>query len=255
MYRILLADGDSAYRTQYSQMKVWSEYGFYIADGTGSANSAEEYLHKNKYDLLIADVKLPFFDGIELAYRAKALIPEIAVVFISSCTEFEFVRRALIAGAADYLPKPVSEAEIAMTLRCVKLRLDKKAGFASPVLAALNTLDIAVPKDSVQFMFCRYFSEHYADGISMSEMAEYFGYSKDYFGKIFKAGMTVSFNNFISVLRIEYAKELLKSGNYKIYEISELLGYASVDYFTKVFSKYTGNPPSNYKYRINDNTE
>lgn len=40
--------------------------------------------------------------------------------------------------------------------------------------------------------------------------------------------------------------ELPESGSYKIYEINEILSYSTVDYFTKIFRKYTGCPPSSY---------
>lgn len=81
----------------------------------------------------------------------------------------------------------------------------------------------------------------------MDEMAEHFNLSKDYFGKIFKQNMNAGFNYFYSLVKMEYAKELMSTGNYKAYQISEMLGYSSVDYFTKVFKEYTGETPSKFK--------
>ena len=46
---------------------------------------------------------------------------------------------------------------------------------------------------------------------------------------------------------MEYAKLLLSSGHYKVGEVSELLGFASPDYFSRVFRKVTGSLPSQYK--------
>jgi YesN/AraC family two-component response regulator len=81
----------------------------------------------------------------------------------------------------------------------------------------------------------------------MDTTAEYFSLNKDYFGKVFKQNTNVTFNYFNSLVKIEYAKDLIKTGNYKAYEISEILGYSSVDYFTKVFKDITGETPSQYK--------
>ena len=67
----------------------------------------------------------------------------------------------------------------------------------------------------------------------MENMADYFELNKDYFGKVFKQHTGVTFSYFSSVLKVEYAKELLGTGNYKTYEISSMLGYSSTDYFTK----------------------
>lgn len=247
MYRILFADCDAATRARYAQMKVWRECAFYIADEADSAASALGFLRKNKYDLLITEVKMPITDGISLAEQALELLPDLCVIFVSSCLDYPYVHRAMLLGASDYLPITADETTIARSLGRIKQALDGRLHLAPPVLAAMSTLGIAAEPNSMPFRFCRYFSEHYERGVTMEQMAAHFGYSKDYFGKLFKESMTVSFNRFHSLLRIEYAKELLESGSYKIYEISELLGYSSVDYFTKLFRQQTGSAPSDYR--------
>jgi two-component system response regulator YesN len=69
-------------------------------------------------------------------------------------------------------------------------------------------------------------------------------------GKLFKQQSGITFNKFSSILKVEYAKELLNTGNYKAYQISEMLGYSSVDYFTRIFKDITGKTPSDYKKNI-----
>ncbi|MDE6101881.1 MAG: AraC family transcriptional regulator, partial [Ruminococcus sp.] len=49
-----------------------------------------------------------------------------------------------------------------------------------------------------------------------------------------------------------YAIYLLRTGNYKAYEISDILGYSSVDYFTKIFKEITGETPSRFKAKLNE---
>ena len=57
----------------------------------------------------------------------------------------------------------------------------------------------------------------------------------------------MSFTEFYKRLSMEYAKLLLASGHYKVSEVSELLGFASADYFSHVFKKVTGSLPSQFK--------
>ena len=57
----------------------------------------------------------------------------------------------------------------------------------------------------------------------------------------------MTFNSFYNTFRIEYAKELLRTGKLRVCEISELLGFSSVDYFTGVFRKQTGLTPTHYR--------
>lgn len=59
--------------------------------------------------------------------------------------------------------------------------------------------------------------------------------------------MGVSFNSFYSAVKIEKAKSLLKTGNYKNYEISDMLGYSTVDYFSKIFKEMTGVTPTQFR--------
>lgn len=247
MYQILLVDCDPAARSRFAQMQAWGNCGFSVADEAGSGASALHFLQQAPYDLMVIEAQLPFTDGIEIARQAVQLRPELCVVFISNCLDYEFVRRGLLLGAADYLPKSADEKTLLDALRRVRGKLDARADLAPPVLAAAKKLGVSAEKGSAAYRFCRYFSDHYQEGISLERMAEHFGYNKDYFGKIFREQMGVGFSQFHSALRMEYAQELLGSGSHKIYEVSEILGYSTVDYFTKIFRKYTGLSPSDYR--------
>ena len=77
--------------------------------------------------------------------------------------------------------------------------------------------------------------------------ADKFGFNKDYFGRLFKAKVGMTFVEFYKRFRVCYAERLLRSGRYKVREVSEMLGFASVDYFTTVFKKITGKKPSDLK--------
>ena len=50
-------------------------------------------------------------------------------------------------------------------------------------------------------------------------------------------------------LRMDKAKGLLKKG-YKVYEVSEMVGYNNQRYFTDIFKKYTGETPKNYQDHV-----
>ena len=74
--------------------------------------------------------------------------------------------------------------------------------------------------------------------------------TKDYIGKIFKAQTKITVNEYIQRMKIGYSKKIIKSESFKLYEICEKIGYSSTDYFTKMFKKYTGETPSEYRKRI-----
>lgn len=74
--------------------------------------------------------------------------------------------------------------------------------------------------------------------------------SKDYISKLFKSKMEVTLIEYCTFIKIEYAKNILYNSNKKIYEISYFLGYSTVDYFTKLFKKYTGETPTTYRKQL-----
>lgn len=71
--------------------------------------------------------------------------------------------------------------------------------------------------------------------------------SKDYVSKKFKSIVGINLISLIIRVKVEESKYLLLNTDMMIYEISELLGYATADYFTKLFKKVVGVTPNQYK--------
>jgi YesN/AraC family two-component response regulator len=249
MYKILLVDDDKAIRYLYSKMKVWSQCGFEISMEASNGKEALEILQDKQFDLVVTDIRMPFVDGIELLRAIKERNIDTCIVFVSSYNDFEYARQGLILGAFDYVLKPTKEPQLHEVLSRAKTYLDEKYSNIKVSQGVLNALQVLNLQDDNAFIHkvCLYFTENYGKLVTMDTIAEYFTFNKDYFGKVFKQNTNVTFNYFNSLVKMEYAKELIKTGNYKAYEISEILGYSSVDYFTKVFKDITGETPSQYK--------
>ena len=92
-----------------------------------------------------------------------------------------------------------------------------------------------------------YIREHYTEDVGLNETAASLDVSPIYLSHLFKKEAEITFSAYITRLRIEKAKELLRQGDRKIYEISELVGYQTVQYFTKVFKKETGKTPGEFE--------
>ena len=63
---------------------------------------------------------------------------------------------------------------------------------------------------------------------------------------LFKQELGTTFNSYLTEYRIKTAIKLMKKNEYKIYEISEMVGYKDSDYFTRIFKKVTGVTPKKY---------
>ncbi len=83
--------------------------------------------------------------------------------------------------------------------------------------------------------------------LTLQSVAEHVNMGVCYFSSIFKQETDETFINYVTKVRIEKAKELLSTSKYKSYEVSYLVGYNNPTYFSTIFKKITGIPPSQYK--------
>lgn len=92
-----------------------------------------------------------------------------------------------------------------------------------------------------------YIDKNYMNELSISTIAEHVFLTPNYVSLIFKQTTNMTVIEYITKIRIEKAKELLKSPDLKIFEIAEMVGYPNPRYFSKVFKKVTSLHPSQYK--------
>lgn len=84
--------------------------------------------------------------------------------------------------------------------------------------------------------------------ISLKSIAEKLFMNKTYVSEVFKQKTGTSLVHYLTTVKIERAKKLLTDGNYKAYEISGKLGYKDTEYFSKIFKKITGIPPTEFRH-------
>lgn len=92
-----------------------------------------------------------------------------------------------------------------------------------------------------------YIHEHYAEPITLGEVARQFHFNVSYLSTYFASHNREGFNEYLNRLRMEKAKERLLMTDDAIADISESVGYSDQSYFTKVFKKMTGVSPGRYR--------
>ena len=99
-----------------------------------------------------------------------------------------------------------------------------------------------------------YISEHLHTRIMINEAAKHLNISSAYLSRLFKAETGMAFSDYVNRKKIEEASSLLRFSEYTDLEISTLLCFSSQSYFIKIFKKYMGMTPREYKkrYRLPD---
>ena len=121
--------------------------------------------------------------------------------------------------------------------------------FIKFVTSVLNVVKEYKPAQSNALIkkACEYVLGHIEKDITLLSIAEYLNISKNYFCSLFKQETGYNFLEYVTKIKMEWAKMLLKEGSYKTYEVSEMLGYREASYFSRLFRKYTNQSPAEYK--------
>ncbi len=234
---LLIIDDDDAARQQLATILSQSRYeGFGIVqvatlDG-GLRMMKEEHPQVVFLDPSIQDGG---DDGVRHALRIS---PKSLVVVVTQLKMFEVVYLAINAGCCGYLLKPVARNEVLDLLE--RLIGDGQQG--------TSQVDLGNPIKSA----IRYLETHFAESVTLADMAQLVYLSPSYFSRQFKLDMHVTFVEYLTHLRVKHAKKLLRMTDLPIDMIAEESGFHRASYFTTLFRRIQGTSPSEYRHQFRD---
>lgn len=91
-----------------------------------------------------------------------------------------------------------------------------------------------------------YIENHISEKINLDAMAAEVGYARYYLSNKFQKEVGMSINNYIQKRKIETAKEMLRTSQFSVSDVSERLSFSSPSYFSSIFRKYTGLTPGDF---------
>ena len=205
---------------------------------SSNGRKASQICDEVKPDIALLDIEMPGMNGIELAKYIKEKYADCIIIFITAYDRFDYAIEAIHIKAFDYLLKPWKEE-----------RLFELINTAIENVRSMQKTDSIVhsQKDVIK----DYIDRNYKKDISAKDVAGILGYSDVYFSKVFKQLFDDNFINYLTKIRIDRAKVLLKDVSFNIKEIGKSVGYANSNYFTKVFKRSIGMSPSEYRNRHN----
>jgi two-component system, response regulator YesN len=89
--------------------------------------------------------------------------------------------------------------------------------------------------------------DHYMEEITLGDVSHIVNISPHYLSKLFKDETGTTFILYVTTVRLEKAKELLKHGCFSIKEVCYRVGYSDPNYFSRLFKKHVGVPPTQFK--------
>lgn len=141
----------------------------------------------------------------------------------------------------------VTRLETYQTLEDVSVELNR---LVNTVCDHIMNLKKQNEKNNIDIV-ARYINENYMKDISLNDISKLVYMSPSYISTLIKEHLGETFVERITRLRVEQAKVLLLSGDDKVYEVADKVGYNDRRYFSDIFKKYTGLTPKEYidKYK------
>lgn len=121
MIKILIVDDEPFIRQGLKILINWEQYGYEIVGEASNGLEAIKELEKKDIDLIIADIKMPEMNGIELIeYVHDNMLTEVKFIVLSGYYEFEYAKKAIKCNVKDYILKPIQKEELIKVLVAFK---------------------------------------------------------------------------------------------------------------------------------------
>lgn len=117
----------------------------------------------------------------------------------------------------------------------------------SLILHKLLYTDDLLKKNRHVEVIKRYILEHYCENLTIQLLADHVNLNPVYCGALFKRKEGRSIREFINLIRINKAVDLLKTGEYNVGEVAERVGFNDIYFFSNTFRKIMGTPPKYFK--------
>lgn len=237
--KILIIDDEPKIRNGLSNLLTRRE-GWEVAGAYENAANALKYLAVNQVDVMITDIKMPEISGLELIARIRERDKKTAIIILSGYSNFQFAQRAIELGVSRYLTKPTNPRE----LICVLEETEKKLGGKQEKEKDSGK----IPNLFVQ-KAADYIKLNYSEKISIKEIADQLYLSPNYLSELFKKHTGKTISEYLTDYRLEKACQLLDHAEYRVGDVSGMVGIHDGRYFSNMFKKKYGMTPTEYRNR------
>jgi DNA-binding response OmpR family regulator len=217
----------------------------------GDGEAGEQLALQHSPDLIISDLMMPKVDGLEMCERLKTNIQtsHIPIILLTARTSDEAKIESYKAGADSYIGKPFSVdvllARINMLIEQQEKRkeLFNKTIEITPSTITITSLDEKLVQNALQSVEKNMNNTEY----SVDELSTDIGLSRSQLYRKLQSITGKSPNEFIQLVRLKRAAQLLMDSQYNISEIADFVGYNTIKYFNKHFKEEFGMTPSQYR--------
>lgn len=241
---LLLIEDDSD-MSSFSTSVLQGEFNVIHAE---NGREGLKLIRENLPDIVLSDVMMPEMNGIELLreIRSDELTSHLPFVLFSAKASLESRLEGLEHGADAYVSKPFSPEELKLTIKNLFSTVQRNKELYQSSILTGKTFEERIKSQNAyvnKIIACIIRNIDDSD-YSVNELSNDMAVSRSQLHRKLVSLTGFSTTNFIRMVRLEKAKDLLLSGDGNITEIAYKCGFNSQSYFTKSFTEYFGKSPS-----------
>lgn len=215
--KVFLVEDEMVIRRGIKNSIDWEKEGYIFCGEASDGELAYPMIIKEKPDILITDIRMPFMDGLELCKLVKKELPNIKILILSGYDEFDYAKEAIRLGVTEYLLKPISSGKLLEALNGVSESIRREKEDKDLVRKYMEEM-----RENTEHEKQKFFEQMIAGNLSMADALET--------GKKYEMNLSAGMYNLL-LFRFTLGKEKRKSGEllgeaeYAIEKLTERLEY------------------------------
>lgn len=215
--KVFLVEDEMVIRRGIKNSIDWEKEGYIFCGEASDGELAYPMIIKEKPDILITDIRMPFMDGLELCKLVKKELPNIKILILSGYDEFDYAKEAIRLGVTEFLLKPISSGKLLEALNGVSESIRREKEDKDLVRKYMEEM-----RENTEHEKQKFFEQMIAGNLSMADALET--------GKKYEMNLSAGMYNLL-LFRFTLGKENRKSGEllgeaeYAIEKLTERLEY------------------------------
>jgi YesN/AraC family two-component response regulator len=246
---VMILDGEDPNKSPIKMQVDWEKCGFCIAAEAATVEEACNLADAVNPDIIFTDICMPKTDGIDFASQILKRHPSVKIVIVTTHGDLEYAQKCIRIGVSDFIRKPVKVEELLSVSSRLKAKILEERRSAmehEKMRKELELLgfdrEISTSKQGDVISKVKiYLEENMSDSkLSLAETASAFFISPGHLGRLMKHKTGETFVEYLTGIRIQTARRLLRTTDLKGYEVAERVGIHDPHYFSILFKKLTG---------------
>ncbi|AQS57688.1 response regulator transcription factor [Desulforamulus ferrireducens] len=215
---------------------------FTCQSGLQAVKLAKQY----RPDIIVMDIHILEMDGLKTLQEIRKFLPQARVLIISAYSDFNYAQEAIRLRVEEYLLKPVKPAVFRQVFQRLLTTLATSPS-QTEATPDEETDELKTDQKDLIEKAKQYIHDNFKQKLPLQEVSSYVYLNPQYFSRIFKKEVGVTFIDYVNKLKIEHACKLLETTNYPAYRISSECGFTDPSYFNRVFVQHMKMTPKAYR--------